>query len=207
MFDTVRRLPRFAMKISLCLRALTLGAALLVGASVLSLPAPAFAQEAAPPVTLKVGDAAPALAVSSWWADKKLDGLQKNRVYLVDFWASWCPPCRESFPDLAKMKAKYGSEGLEVVAISIDDDPNDAAKFLTEQGSKFDFFVGVDKDSASWNTWGHAAGRNSIPTTFLVDASGKIAWVGHPLELEEEAPLLKCLEAIPLDQLPTTPKK
>jgi len=207
MFDTVRRLSRFVMKISLCLRAFALSAALLAGGLALSIPAPAFAQEAAPSATLKIGDAAPEIAVSSWWADKKLDALQKNRVYLVDFWASWCPPCRESFPDLAKMKAKYGSEGLEVVAISIDDNPDDAASFLTQQGGKFDFFVGVDKDSTSWNTWGHAAGRNSIPTTFLVDASGKIAWVGHPAELEEKAPLLKCLGEIPLDQLPATPKK
>ncbi len=195
------------MKTSLYLRALTLGVALLVGGFALSVPAPTFAQEAAPPVTLKVGDAAPAIAVSTWWADKKLDALQKNRVYLVDFWASWCPPCRESFPDLAKMKAKYGSEGLEVVAISIDDSPNDAATFLTQQGGKFDFFVGVDKDSASYNSWVTAVGRTTIPTTFLVDASGKIAWVGHPAELEEEAPLLKCLQDIPLDALPTTPKK
>lgn len=207
MFDTVRRLSLFAMKISFCFRALTLGAALLAGSVALAVPAPAHAQEVAPSATLKVGDAAPALAVSSWWADKKLDGLQKNRVYLVDFWASWCPPCRESFPDLARMKAKYGSEGLEVVAISIDDDPNDAAKFLTEQGNKFDFFVGMDKSSATYNSWVEAIGRTTIPTTFLVDASGKIAWVGHPAELEAEAPLLKCLEAIPLDQLPETPKK
>jgi len=207
MFHTVRRLSRSLMKTSLCLRSFALGAVLLAGGLALSIPAPAHAQEAASSPTLKVGDAAPAIAVSSWWADKKLDTLQKNRVYLVDFWASWCPPCRESFPDLAKMKAKYGSEGLEVVAISIDDNPDDAATFLTGQGGKFDFFVGMDKDKASWNTWGHAAGRNSIPTTFLVDASGKIAWVGHPAELEAKAPLLKCLEEIPLDQLPETPKK
>lgn len=196
------------MKIPFRFRALTLAAFLLVGGLALVQTAvPALAEDATGPVTLKIGDAAPAFSVSSWWADKKLDALQKNRVYLVDFWASWCPPCRESFPDLAKMKAKYGSEGLEVVAISIDDDPDAAAKFLTDQGGKFDFFVGIDKDSASWNAWGVAAGRNSIPTTFLVDAGGKIAWVGHPVELEKKAPLVKCLEDIPLDQLPITPKK
>ncbi len=186
------------------LRPLVICALLMGGFSVAGAPAPVWAQGQTPKATLKVGDAAPELSIATWWQDKTLAKFEKNRVYLVDFWASWCPPCRASFPELAKFKAKYGSEGLEVVAVSIDDNPDDAAQFLTTQGGKFDFFVGVDKDGASWKNWGTAAGCNSIPTTFLVSATGKILWVGHPVEVEKQ--ILPALADIPLDALPTPAK-
>lgn len=163
-------------------------------------------QKQAPKVTLKVGDAAPELSIATWWQDKKLAELQKNRVYLVDFWASWCPPCRESFPEIAKMRAKYASEGLEVVAVSTDEDVDAAAQFLNTQGGKFDFFVGIDKKEASWTSWGTAAGRTTIPSSFLVDSQGKILWIGHPMEEELEPLILKAIAEIPLDSLPVTPK-
>ncbi len=182
--------------------ALLSGGFALIGTPVL---APATAEDA-PKITLKVGDAAPDLSVATWWQKKNLPEFQKNRVYLVDFWASWCPPCRESFPELAKFKKLYGSEGLEVVAVSIDEDAADAAGFLESQGGQFDFFIGVDKKDTSWNNWGRAAGRDSIPTSFLVNAQGKIAWIGHPMEEELEPTILKETAKIPLDALPVAPK-
>jgi thiol-disulfide isomerase/thioredoxin len=192
--------------IQLNLRPLALAAALLSGGFVLAgAPAPALAQEA-PKATLKVGDPAPDLSVGTWWQNKKLTGFEKNRVYLVDFWASWCGPCRESFPELARFKARYASEGLEVVAVSIDKSADDAAGFLEAEGGQFDFFIGVDKKGKTWKSWGTAAGRDTIPTSFLVDAQGKILWVGHPMDEKLDATILKALGDIPLDALPITPK-
>jgi cytochrome c biogenesis protein CcmG/thiol:disulfide interchange protein DsbE len=61
----------------------------------------------------------------------------RGKVVLVDFWASWCAPCRESFPWMAEMRAKYGERGLVVVAVDVDEDAEDGARFLAKAGGDF----------------------------------------------------------------------
>ena len=157
-----------------------------------TLSAPAFVkvahaqEQAAPQITLKVGDQAPELALDGWWQEKVPEKRSKGKVYVVDFWASWCPPCRESMPHLMQMQGKYGDYAT-FIGVSTDRDTGAAAEFLSEfsQGMEMPIYFAMDKEGESWDSWAAAAGRTTIPTTFIVNEENKIAWVGHPMQLEK----------------------
>ena len=136
--------------------------------------------------TLAVGSDAPALSVASWWQDKALAPMEKGKVYVVDFWASWCGPCRASMPHLFELQKKYADQGVEFAGISIDRNTAAADKYLTTLGTDLPVHFGLDDAGKNWAAWGTAAGRNSIPSTYLVGKDGKIAWIGHPMKLEPE---------------------
>lgn len=151
------------------------------------LPSAAHAQEqeqAAPQITLKVGDEAPEIAVNGWWQEKVPEKRAKGKVYVIDFWASWCPPCRESMPHMMKMQDKYGDYAT-FIGISTDTDFDAAAAFLSGMGTTLPIYFAMDDDSKSWESWATAAGRTTIPTTFIINEENKIAWVGHPMQMEK----------------------
>jgi peroxiredoxin len=122
---------------------------------------------------------------------------QRGRVLLVNFWATWCDPCREEFPDLVRLYNTYRSRGLSVVAISMDEPESRPAieQFLNTQGATFGSYRQHFKDfEALVNSinprWGGA-----IPATFLYDREGRLveSWEGAtPFEEFETAvkPLL-----------------
>ena len=86
-------------------------------------------------------------------------------------------------PHLIDMQDKYGYYA-DFIGISIDDDRNAAAQFLSGLGDDLKVYFAMDKNSQSYNDWVTAAGRSTIPTTFIVDEDGKIAFIGHPMEAE-----------------------
>ena len=101
--------------------------------------------EAAPKATLKIGDEAPEIAVDGWWMEKVPEKRAKGKVYVIDFWASWCPPCRESMPHMAQMQNKYGDYAT-FIGISIDEDKDAAIQYLTSLGQELPVFFAMDKD-------------------------------------------------------------
>lgn len=99
----------------------------------------------------------------------KLSDL-KGKVVILDFWATWCPPCRKGIPDLIDIKKRYGSKGVEIVGISVDVETKpDVVPFMKSYGINYPI---VYADNAIVNNYG---GINSIPTTFVIDKQGKIA--------------------------------
>jgi len=118
-----------------------------------------------------VGAKAPALALPTAGGETvTLEGLRGKVVY-VDFWASWCGPCRKSFPWMADMQKKYGSSGFTVVAVNVDKKRPDAERFL--QSTPAQFTVVYDPAGATPATWSVKA----MPSSFLVDAKGSVAFV------------------------------
>ena len=113
---------------------------------------------------------------------EKVRAQQRGRVLLVNFWATWCDPCREEFPDLVRLHNTYRSRGLSVVAISMDEPESRPAieQFLNSQGANFgsyrqrfkDFEVLVNSINPRWG--------GGIPATFLYDREGKLveSWEG-----------------------------
>ena len=119
---------------------------------------------------LDVGNSAPTFSLSS--NRGKLDSTSlKGRLVYVDFWASWCVPCKQSFPWMNEMQAKYADRGLHVLAINVDAKAADAEKFLTQVPAKFQ----VAFDSSGETPKQFAV--KSMPSSYLIDGDGRAVYV------------------------------
>jgi len=112
-----------------------------------------------------------------------LESLE-GKVVLLDFWATWCAPCRKSMPDLQALHAKFGPRGLVVLGVSIDEgNAQKKAKDLVAK-KKFGYRFAFDRvDDPAWMRFGVQA----IPAAFLLDAKGRIVaqWTGIPADVTE----------------------
>jgi thiol-disulfide isomerase/thioredoxin len=164
-------------------------------ALLLAVSAPGFVLVPPEPL-LGVGDAAPALEVESWLNGEPVKLFTPGRVYVVEFWATWCGPCLANVPHLSEIARSYLGR-VEVVAATSPDrwgNSLDAVrKFLAAKGDRVAYhvawlpeFAGPTGDvGIHRNPWFRQAGLDSLPTAFLVDGRGRIAWIGDPLTLDE----------------------
>lgn len=92
----------------------------------------------------------------------------KGKIVYLDFWASWCAPCKQSFPWMTAMQSKYGTQGFVVVAVNLDQDPNKASQFLAHNEPAF--IIKYDpqaKLAEHYNV-------KSMPSSFLLDRNGHV---------------------------------
>ncbi len=143
--------------------------------------------------TLKVGDPAPKLQTGKWVQGEPVKQFDKDHAYIVEFWATWCGPCRASIPHLNEIHKKFQDKGLIVIGQDCwEKDESKVAPFVKEtMGDKMTYRVALDDKSDNETgkmaqTWMAAAGQNGIPTAFLIDKQGKIAWIGHPMAIKEK---------------------
>jgi len=128
-----------------------------------------------------VGEAAPPLSLPDGaGAQVSLEGLRGKVVY-VDFWASWCAPCKRSFPWMNAMQQKYGADGFTIVAVNVDKKRTDADRFLARVPA--DFKVVFDPAGASPAAWQ----VKSMPSSYVVDAAGRVVMVEHGFREERAA--------------------
>jgi thiol-disulfide isomerase/thioredoxin len=117
----------------------------------------------------KVGDALPDLATQK--LEGKLPEALQGKVVLLDFWASWCVPCAESFPVMENLHTRYKDQGLVVIAVNTDEKRTAMDKFLKKHGVSFV----VVRDAAQKLV--SAADAPTMPTSYLVGRDGKIRFV------------------------------
>lgn len=130
---------------------------------------------AAAPVKLKVGDQAPQFSridLQGHLFDLK---AQRGKIVLIDFWASWCPPCIIAIPHLGGLQKRYGRQGFRVVGISMDDSPQTTKETMGK--IPFNYPV-VQGDAKFGNLYGGVLG---LPLQFLIGTDGKILaiWSGE----------------------------
>lgn len=136
---------------------------------------------------LKVGDPAPRIAPGKWAQGEAIKELEGDKVYIVEFWATWCGPCIAVIPHINDFSKRYAKDGLVVVGQNLGEDEKTVNAFVRKMGSKMSYRVAVDDASAKMaNTWLRAAGQNGIPCAFVVNKKGRIAYIGHPMSFKEE---------------------
>lgn len=113
----------------------------------------------------------------------------KGKVVVLDFWATWCPPCREEIPHLVDLYGKYKDKNLVIVGVSLDDTQTPVKPFMDEFHMDYPVVMG---DDAIQKAYG---GIQGIPTAFIIDKTGKIAqkYIGYRDENTFEQQIQKLL--------------
>jgi thiol-disulfide isomerase/thioredoxin len=157
---------------------------------------------------LKIGDAAPPLKVQAWVKGDPVESFEKGKVYVVEFWATWCNPCRVTIPHLTELQRRYKDSGVKIIGVSIWEDAggheigtirHDAPEaeqnaaylarvqdFVKGQGDGMAYTLAFGGVYGSISmTWMMGSGQVGIPASFIIDKSGKVAWMGYPLDLDQ----------------------
>ena len=139
---------------------------------------------------LKSGDRARDFEEKTLRGDTLKLSQLRGKVVLVDFWASWCEPCKKELPVLAKLAPRLKEKGVEIVAINIDEKKANAEAFMKEHG--LNLTVVYDKDHKIVGQWEPP----KMPTSFVVDRSGVIRAINAGFDSGDESKLEKQLTAI-----------
>lgn len=138
-----------------------------------------------PVPSLKAGDPAPPLKVSAWLQGEEVKAFEPGKVYVVEFWATWCGPCIGFMPHLAELQNQYKDKGVTIIgctAAAFNETEEKAAAFVKKRGPALKYRFAFAGDG-TFEAWMKAAGRDGIPCSFVVDKAGQIAYIGHPLYL------------------------
>ena len=158
-----------------------------------SLPLPASADEP----DLGIGSKAPALDIEHWLQDgngafKPVKEFQDGKVYVVEFWATWCGPCIMSMPHLAELQTRYRDQVqiISVTSESVDEVKDLLGKEHPEAGKTFQeitslYCLTADPDESVYNDYMTASESNGIPNSFVVGKTGVIEWIGHPMSMDD----------------------
>ena len=153
--------------------------------------------------TLTIGTKAPEIDIEHWVSlgkdrFKAIKTFEKDKVYVVEFWATWCGPCVQSMPHLVEVQNKFAGKGVQIISVS-DEDLETVQGFLerkvrgSEEGDKQPTYAELtsaycltaDPDGSVHSAYMNAAGQNGIPCCFIVGKTGQIEWIGHPMSMDE----------------------
>jgi thiol-disulfide isomerase/thioredoxin len=147
--------------------------------------------------SLGIGDGAPRLEVKEFVKGEPVKSFEPGKNYVVEFWATWCGPCRTSIPHLTELQKKHPD--VTFIGVSVwEQDQAGVKPFVEQMGDKMNYRVAMDAvpeakegdenkkiPGAMARSWMEAAGLNGIPSAFIVNKDGKIAWIGHPMQMDQ----------------------
>ncbi|MEJ7591451.1 MAG: redoxin family protein [Planctomycetaceae bacterium] len=157
-------------------------------------PGPAGEQapagETSPTADLMIGDAAPPISIAKWVQGDPVDAFASDKVYVVEFWATWCGPCLASMPHIASLQTEYGDK-VKFIGVSAEEEEV-VSEFMAQEsrGGKvwsevLTYTIALDEERKTNTAYMEAAGQNGIPCAFIVGKSGKVEWIGHPAAIDE----------------------
>lgn len=155
-------------------------------------PAPSVDANASETNTLAIGDDAPQLSIDHWVKGGAIDDFDENQVYVIEFWATWCGPCVSSMPHMSSIQDEYG-DTVKIIGVSSEKELETVTNFLSKTNTRdgkvnddrMRYTVAVDPDRTTSTSYMKAAGQNGIPTAFIINGSGQVAWIGHPMGMDE----------------------
>lgn len=149
---------------------------------------------------LLVGDLAPSFAFSEFLRGEPVWALERGKIHVVEFWATTCGPCRGMIPELTKLQADH-PDIVVIGVVALEQDVEKARAFVAEQGEEIGYRIALQAPSPERRAgssfamsrdpgrmtadWMDASFSIGVPQSFLIDASGRVAWIGHPFELHE----------------------
>jgi thiol-disulfide isomerase/thioredoxin len=141
-----------------------------------------------------VGKKAPEFTLRKWvTANPPNTKRPEHKIYVVEFWATWCAPCVRNIPHLNELTEKYRSKGVEFVALSQDRSETVLRNFL--KGKKINYYIALDNGTVD------SYKVECYPTAFVVDHTGTITWRGNPASFGFEGAIKKAVASSPLPAL------
>ena len=146
---------------------------------------------------LTIGSKAPSIDIEHWFSTgdfDKVTRLRAGKIYVIEFWATWCPPCRKAIPRIAKLQEKFASQDVQIISVTREDTeavekflakkvPGDSKKTFGEVTESY--CLTADPDKSVTREYFYAAKQTSIPTAFIVGRTGRIEWIGSPFKMEK----------------------
>jgi thiol-disulfide isomerase/thioredoxin len=152
-------------------------------------------------ITLAVSDAAPALKVEKFLKGEPVKKFKPGQIYVVEFWATWCGPCKVSMPHLTELQKKF-KDKVTFISVNI----QEAREYNDETLAKVEAFVKKNDENMGYTVafdggkketdkaYMEAAGAQGIPTAFVITGDAKIAFIGHPEDKEFEATIQQLVD-------------
>ena len=133
------------------------------------------------PHAANIGSQAPKLQIAHWIKGKPVDlaKADEKKIHVIEFWATWCGPCRDSIPHLTELQEKYKGKGVTVIGIT-DEPKATVERFVRRQDKQMEYTVAIEKGDTMSLAYMRAYGQTGIPATFVVDQKDRVVWVGHP---------------------------
>ncbi|UFW51496.1 MULTISPECIES: TlpA disulfide reductase family protein [Bradyrhizobium] len=146
-------------------------------------------------MVLHMESPAPPIKVENWLRGEPLTSFQPGKVYIVEFWATWCGPCAAVMPHLVELQEKYKDSGLELLGVAAyekaataDEARTNLDAWLTDKFSNMNYRIGFDSTGEISKLWMDSSFSVGIPTSFVVDRDGHIAFIGPPMQLDDVLP-------------------
>lgn len=180
---------------------------ILLSLSLLATLAPrAAAQDDA---TLAVGSAAPPLVIEQWPRGVPVTRFERGRVYVIEFWATWCTPCHLVVPKLTELQRN--NPALTVISVAAseqattvnrDDRLEKVQDYVSRRSDEIGFTIAYDGSGEMWRRWMVASQRGGIPAAFIVGPDGRLTWIGNPLVPDFEKELAATLARPDVNKAP-----
>ncbi|WP_024512523.1 TlpA disulfide reductase family protein [Bradyrhizobium sp. ARR65] len=146
-------------------------------------------------MVLRMDSPAPPIKVENWLRGQPLTTFESGKIYIVEFWATWCRPCVAAMPHLIRLQETYKDSGVEVIGIAaaeraetVQEARTKLETWLNEKFSNLNYRIGFDSTGEMNRLWMEASFSVGIPTSFVLDRDGRIAFIGHPEQLNDVLP-------------------
>jgi len=131
-----------------------------------------------------LGDEAAPLVIKEWVKGDPVS-ITPGTTYIIEFWATWCGPCKRSIPHISEVQKNYADKGVVVIGITDEEDLEKVKAFVTEMGDDMAYTVAMDDAGQTNTAYMKAFGVSGIPHAFIVDKHGVVCWNGHPMDRME----------------------